>query len=100
MLTVIISFKDAGTEDVFGGRTTRAALRTCPLTIWKVAQRKLDQIDSAVVLADLRVPPGNRLESLSGDRAGQHSIRVNEKYRICFTWTDAGPADVEVVDYH
>ena len=57
-------------------------------------------MDWAESLGDLRIPPGNRLEKLSGDRAGQHSIRVNDQYRICFTWTAAGPADVEIVDYH
>lgn len=97
---MIVSFKGGGTEDVFNGRTTRLARRMCPLSIWTVAQRKLDQLDSAVVLADLRVPPGNRLERLRGDRGGQHSIRINERYRICFIWTDAGPAEVEIVDYH
>ena len=92
MLIVIVSFRDGGTEDVFNGHTARLALRTCPLPIWEVAQRKLDQLDSAAILGDLRVPPGNR--------RGQHSIRINERYRICFMWTDAGPAEVEIIDYH
>ena len=61
---------------------------------------KLDAIDSAGVLEDLLIPPGNRLEALKGDRRGQHSIRINTQYRVCFRWTDAGPEDVEVVDYH
>ena len=61
---------------------------------------KLDAVDSAGVLDDLRIPPGNRLERLKGDRRGQHSIRINDQYRVCFRWTDAGPEDVEVVDYH
>ena len=61
---------------------------------------KLDAIDSAGILDDLLIPPGNRLEALKGDRRGQHSIRINSQYRICFRWTDAGPEDVEVVDYH
>ena len=97
---MIVSFKDEGTRDVFNGRTTRVALGTCPLSIWAVAQRKLDQLDSAVVLGDLRVPPGNRLEKLSGNRRGQHSVRINDKYRICFVWTDTGPDEVEIADYH
>ena len=97
---MIVSFKSGGAADVFNGRSTRTALRTCPLSIWGVAQRKLDQLDSAAVLSDLRVPPGNRLERLGGDRRGQHSIRINDRYRICFIWTDAGPAEVEIVDYH
>ena len=61
---------------------------------------KLDALDSAGILDDLLIPPGNRLEALKGDRRGQHSIRINSQYRICFQWTDAGPEDVEVVDYH
>jgi toxin HigB-1 len=65
-----------------------------------VLSRKLDAIDSAERLDDLRIPPGNRLEQLSGKRAGQHSIRVNELYRICFTWTDGGPENAEVTDFH
>ena len=65
-----------------------------------VALRKLDMLDAAVALADLRVPPGNRLERLAGDRAGQHSIRVNDQWRVCFVWTAAGPAGVQIVDYH
>jgi proteic killer suppression protein len=66
----------------------------------RAAHRKLLQLDWAESLNDLRVPPGNRLERLVGDRAGQYSIRVNDQYRICFTWTDIGPANVELVDYH
>lgn len=66
----------------------------------KNAFRKLAQLDSAVTLDDVRMPPGNRLESLSGDRAGQHSIRINQQWRVCFRWTDKGPADVEIADYH
>jgi proteic killer suppression protein len=64
------------------------------------AARKLDQLDSARALNELRLPPGNRLEALHGDRTGQHSIRINDQYRICFLWTDEGPRDVEIVDYH
>lgn len=66
----------------------------------RTTHRKLLILDAAEVLQDLRIPPGNRLEQLKGDRAGQHSIRVNDQWRICFTWTDTGPADVELVDYH
>lgn len=68
--------------------------------IESVARRKLRQLEIAGRLADLRVPPGNRLEALKDDRAGQHSIRVNDQYRLCFRWTSAGPTDVEIVDYH
>ena len=66
----------------------------------KVISRKLIMLEAATELADLRSPPGNRLEALSDDRAGQHSIRVNDQYRICFVWTDLGPEDVETIDYH
>ena len=97
---VIISFREGGTKDVFNGRDTRNARRSCPAAIRSVAQRKLDQIDSAAALSDLRTPPGNRLERLAGDRSGQLSIRVNDRYRICFIWTYAGPAEVEITDYH
>ena len=65
-----------------------------------VARRKLRQLEIAGQLGDLRVPPGNRLEALKGDRAGQHSIRINDQFRLCFRWTDTGAEDVEIVDYH
>jgi len=70
------------------------------MNIATVARRKLRQLEIAARVADLRVPPGNRLEALKGDRAGQHSIRVNDQFRVCFRWTDAGAEDVEIVDYH
>lgn len=69
-------------------------------SIVKVATRKLAQLDAAETLEFLRSPPGNRLESLAGDRAGQHSIRINDQWRVCFRWTATGPEDVEIVDYH
>jgi proteic killer suppression protein len=97
---VIRSFRDAGTEDIFNGANTRAARQACPESLWKVAFRRLDQLDSVTSLADLRVPPGNQLESLTGDRKGQWSIRINRQYRICFYWTELGPEHVEIVDYH
>jgi proteic killer suppression protein len=97
---MIRSFKNSGTEDIFNGENTRAARKACPESLWKVAARKLDQLDSIISLHELGMPPGNRLEALSGDRKGQHSIRVNEQYRICFVWTDLGPDEVEIVDYH
>ena len=68
--------------------------------ILPIAMRKLAILNQAVRLDDLRVPPGNRLEALAGDRAGQHSIRVNDQFRVCFRWTTEGPQDVEIVDYH
>jgi proteic killer suppression protein len=97
---VIVSFAEVGTEDLFHGRDTRAARRVCPTSLWTIARRKLDLKNAAVSLTSLRVPPGNRLESLKGDRAGQFSIRINDQFRICFDWTEAGPADVEIADYH
>lgn len=96
----IVSFADAGTEAIFDGERTRAARRACPETLWKVARRKLDQLNAAVQLRDLGFPPHNRLEALKGDRRGQHSIRINDQYRICFVWTERGPSGVEIVDYH
>ena len=100
MSRMIQSFADQGTEDIFDGRSTKKARATCPQALWSVATRKLDLLDSAQTLEDLRVAPGNRLEALAGDRDGQFSIRINQQYRICFTWSEAGPADVEIVDCH
>lgn len=97
---MIRSFKSSGTEDLFFGRTTKAARKSLPSSLLRQASKKLDALDSAAVPDDLRIPPGNRLEALKGDRKGQHSIRINDQYRICFRWTDSGPEDVEVVDYH
>ena len=97
---MIRSFHNAGTEDVFNGRNTRLARRICPQAVWRVARRKLDLLDTVEALNDLRIPPGNRLEALSGDRQGQHSIRINEQYRICFVWTSQGPERVEIADFH
>lgn len=97
---MIRSFHDAASEDLFYGRPTKAARKALPQTLWGRASKKLDALDSAGELADLRVPPGNRLEALRGARKGQHSIRINDQYRICFVWTEAGPEEVEVVDYH
>jgi len=97
---MIQSFKNNETEAVFNGEQTKAARKICPVDLWKIAQRKLDQLDSVVMLEELRIPPGNHLEALSGDRSGQHSIRINRQYRICFLWTSSGPAKVEIVDYH
>jgi proteic killer suppression protein len=97
---MIVAFEDQGTEDVFNGLRSKAATKSCPDRLWNVARRKLDLLDSASTLNELRIPPGNRLEALVGDRKGQHSIRVNDQFRICFLWTDAGPDQVEIVDYH
>ena len=97
---MIKSFASAGTEDIFNGRNTKDARRTCPRDLWRVAARKLEQLDSVSLLEELRIPPGNRLEALSRDRRGQYSIRVNEQYRVCFVWTEDGPDAVGIVDYH
>ena len=90
----IRSYRCRDTEAMFGG--TRVARF---VAIEAVAMRKLAMLNQAGRLGDLRVPPGNRLEALRGQRAGQHSIRVNDQYRICFRWTDAGPEDVEIADH-
>lgn len=92
---VIKTFKCADTQALSKGEPVKRFVN-----IATVARRKLRQLEIADGLDDLRVPPGNRLESLKGDRAGQHSIRVNSQFRVCFRWTDAGAEDVEIVDYH
>ena len=97
---MIVNFADRATEDIFNGENTAVARRKCPRKVWNVVFRKLDQLNSATELRDLALPPGNRLEALSGDREGQHSIRINDQYRICFIWTSSGPVDVEITDYH
>ncbi len=93
---MIRTFKDKDTEAVFNGKF----VRRIPRQITPLAARKLNQVHAAGNLDDLRMPPGNRLELLSGDRKGQHSIRINDQWRICFHWTPAGPEAVEIVDYH
>jgi toxin HigB-1 len=97
---MIQSFASPGTEDIFNGIDSKIARKTCPQSLWKVAFRKLDQLDSVTTLEELKIPPGNNLEALKGDRKGQYSIRINDQYRICFVWKPAGPDDVEIVDYH
>ena len=97
---MIVSFRDDATEDLFNGVNSKRARNACPRSLWKVALRKLDQLDSVQALDELKVPPGNHLEALRGNRRGQYSIRINEQYRICFSWEKTGPEDVEVTDYH
>ncbi|HHP7231138.1 MAG TPA: type II toxin-antitoxin system RelE/ParE family toxin [Xenococcaceae cyanobacterium] len=97
---MIINYKYQGVKDIFNGDDTKYARRVCPQTLWKIARRKLDQLDFAASLNDLRSPPKNRLEALKGSREGQHSIRINDQYRICFIWSNDGVKDVEIVDYH
>jgi proteic killer suppression protein len=96
LATVLRSFADKDTERVW----RRERSRRLDLNTQRAALRKLLILDAADVLDDLRVPPGNRLEKLRGDRSGQHSVRVSQQWRICFRWTSAGPKDVEIVDYH
>jgi proteic killer suppression protein len=91
----IRSFRCADTEALYEGKSPRRFRN-----IENVAQRKLQMLDDAMELRDLKAPPGNRLEALSGNRAGQHSIRVNDQWRVCFVWTDTGPKNLEIVDYH
>ncbi|GAB2678633.1 type II toxin-antitoxin system RelE/ParE family toxin [Thalassiella azotivora] len=93
---MIVSFRDAATERLW----SRQRVKGLDPRIQRTALRKLAMLDAAHALDDLRVPPGNRLEALKGDRTGQHSIRINQQWRICFIWTAAGPQDVEIVDYH
>ena len=93
---MIRSFRSSETEKIF----RRERSRKLPADIQRPALRKLAMLDAAETLSDLRVPPGNRLEKLTGDRVGQYSIRINQQWRICFRWTGAGPEDVEITDYH
>ena len=91
----IRSFRCADTQAIYEGKSPRRFRN-----IENVAQRKLQMLEDAIELRDLLAPPGNRLEALTRDRAGQHSIRINDQWRVCFIWTDAGPGNVEIVDYH
>ncbi|MDP6777139.1 MAG: type II toxin-antitoxin system RelE/ParE family toxin [Candidatus Latescibacteria bacterium] len=97
---MIVSFHNRGTEDVYDGHDTRAARQVCPTDQWPVARRKLDQINRVRDLREMSVPPGNRLQRLRGDRAGQHSIRISDQYRICFRWEAGYASEVEITDYH
>ena len=93
---MIRSFANKRTEAFFRSEACPAQWRAFS----KVARRKLDMIDAAVQLSDLLSPPGNRLEALAGDRKGQHSVRINSQWRVCFVWTSQGPEHIEIVDYH
>lgn len=97
---MIQSFKNKATEDIFNGLSSKIARKICPKNLWKIAARKLDQIDSVLSLDELRIPLGNRLEALSRNREGQYSVRINDQYRICFRWSETGPTEVEITDYH
>jgi proteic killer suppression protein len=96
LLAMITSFRDEATESIWKGKFTKKL----PSQIQAVARRKLRMINSARQINDLRIPPNNRLELLSGDRAGQWSIRVNDQWRVCFVWNDGQAAEVEICDYH
>ena len=93
---MVKSFKNAATQTVFNGESPKGF----PSDLLKAARRKLRYLNAAANLGDLRAPPGNRLETLKADRAGQHSIRINNQFWICFLWTPEGPAAVEITDYH
>ncbi|PKN66692.1 MAG: plasmid maintenance system killer protein [Deltaproteobacteria bacterium HGW-Deltaproteobacteria-15] len=96
----IRSFRNKGTEDINYGRTSGDSLRTLPKELHRKAQVKLARVGAATSIQDLREIRGNRLESLKGDRKGQFSIRINDRYRVCFRWKDENAFDVEIVDYH
>lgn len=96
---MISSFGDRATEDLFNGRNSKEA-RKVPKTVWSIARRKLDMVNAAVSLDDLRVPPGNRLETLKGDQKGRQSIRVNDQYRLTFRFEGSNAHDVRCEDYH
>lgn len=95
-----LTFASQGTEDIRDGKNTRDARQTLPRQLWSVAQRKLDMLQEAQCLDDLKVPPRNRLHQLKGVRKGQHAISINDQYRVCFTWTENGAKNVEICDYH
>ena len=97
---MIRSFADGATEDLFDGIESTRARRACPAALWPVLYRKFSQLNRVRTVAELGVPPGNRLERLKGSGSGQYSIRINDQYRLCFRWEDGYGDDVEVTDYH
>lgn len=96
---MIRSFRNQGTEDLFNGLDSKAARKVCPQNLVKVARRKLDVVNAAARLEDLK-SPGYMLEKLGRERAGQHAIRINDRFRVCFIWSDSDAEQVEVTDYH
>ena len=96
MPPMIKSFRDKESEKIFD----RQLSSKLPQNIQRVARKKLVILDAAIELNDLRIPPGNRLEVLKGERKGQHSIRINDQWRVCFVWSDGDAYDVEIIDYH
>ena len=97
---MIASFADAGTKDIFDGRASKAALKKLNMALHPIARRKLDMINAAHQVDDLRIPPGNSLEKLKGDLAGKWSIRINQQYRIVFGFDQSSATEVEITDYH
>lgn len=97
---MIDSFLNQATEDIFDGKNTKGTQKILPVHLHKIAKRKLDMINAAADLIDLKTPPSNNLEKLLGKRQHQYSIRINDQYRIAFTWVDGRAEDVEIVDYH
>ena len=97
---MIRSFADKAPEDLFDGEDSRQARAACPRELWPVVRRKLTQLNRVRDLRELAIPPGNRLERLAGARSGQHSIRINQQYRVCFRWEGGYAYEVEVTDYH
>ena len=97
---MIVSFRNRATENIFDGVNSKAARKILPQTLWRLASRKLDQLDSVQLLEEMRVPPGNQFEKLTGNRRGEYSIRINNQYRVCFIWEASGPCNVEITDYH
>jgi toxin HigB-1 len=98
-LVVICSFGNKTAKDIYNGENSRFS-RKLPNAIQKIAFRKLDQLNAAINLSDLRIPPSNRIENLKGDLKGSHSIRINNQWRVVFEWTKAGPINVKILDYH
>ncbi|MCC6865189.1 MAG: type II toxin-antitoxin system RelE/ParE family toxin [Ignavibacteria bacterium] len=96
---MIINFADKTTEDIYNGLDSKPA-RKIPMVIWSIAQRKLDMIDAATEIKDLKIPPANRLEKLKGLLAGYYSIRINDQYRIIFKWINSAAENVKITDYH
>lgn len=96
---MIINFADKTTEDIYNGVDSKPA-RKIPMVIWSIAQRKLDMIDAAAEIKDLKIPPANRLEKLKGSLDGNFSIRINDQYRIIFKWINSAAENVKITDYH
>ena len=97
---MIVSFADQGTQDIFDCKSSKQARKVLDVQLHSLAKRKLDLIDFSLNIKDLKIPPGNRLEALSGDLSGFYSIRINDKWRIVFSWEPSGPSNVRICDYH